>query len=338
MSQSMLGIINATQELDAFQNLTAHRSIAALPFAGRYRLIDFMLSNMVNSGITSVAIFTGHGVRSLMDHLGCGQQWDLDRKRDGLFVFTPDGKSKNEEFGSFTHLAKNITFFLRSRQKYVVITNSNIIGTINFSSVLEHHIKAEANITEIVHHGETLHTYILEKELLLSLFEQYKNQGYYSILDVVNEQLDKIKIERYECKDYIVTINSLESYYKHSMDMLKKEAYYQVFTKDEPVFTKVKDEPPTRYKMGAKVSNSLIANGCMIQGEVENCIISRAVKIGKGAIVRNSIIMQKTQIEDNCVLDGVIIDKDVKIESGVKLTGTRETPYVVEKGTVQKGS
>jgi glucose-1-phosphate adenylyltransferase len=118
---------------------------------------------------------------------------------------------------------------------------------------------------------------------------------------------------------------------------LESEAYDQVFTKDEPIFTKVKDEPPTRYKIGAKVSNSLIANGCMIQGEVENCIISRAVKIGKGAVIRNSIIMQKTQIEDNCVLDGVIIDKDVKIESGVKLTGTRENPYVVEKGAVQKG-
>lgn len=337
MPQSMLGIINATHELDTFQNLTAHRSIAALPFAGRYRLIDFMLSNMVNSGITSVAIFTGHGVRSLMDHLGCGKQWDLDRKRDGLFVFTPDGKSKDEAFGSFAHLAKNITFFLRSRQKYVVITNCNIIGTINFSSVLVHHIDTDANITEIVHNGESLHTYILEKELLLSLFEQYKDQGYYSILDVVNEQLDKFKVEKYEWKEYSATIDSLDSYYKHSMDMLTAAAYYHVFTKNEPIFTKVKDEPPTRYKTGAKVSNSLIANGCMIQGEVENCIISRAVKIGKGAVIRNSIIMQKTQIEDNCVLDGVIIDKDVKIESGVKLTGTRENPYVVEKGTVQKG-
>jgi glucose-1-phosphate adenylyltransferase len=338
MPQSMLGIINATHELDTFQNLTAHRSIASLPFAGRYRLIDFMLSNMVNSGITSVAIFTGHGVRSLMDHLGCGKQWDLDRKRDGLFVFTPDGKFKNEEFGAFAHLAKNISFFLRSRQKYVVITNCNIIGTINFSTILNHHIKTEADITEVVHNGESLQTFILEKELLLGLFEQYKDQGYHSILDVVNERLDKFKVEKYEYKEYIAIIDSLESYYKHSMDMLKSAAYKQVFTRDEPIFTKVKDEPPTRYKMGAKVGNSLIANGCKIEGEVENCIISRSVKIGKGSVIRNSIIMQKTQIEENCLLDGVIIDKDVRIESGVKLTGNAETPYVVEKGTVQKGS
>jgi glucose-1-phosphate adenylyltransferase len=337
MPQSMLGIINATQELDTFQNLTAHRTIAALPFAGRYRLIDFMLSNMVNSGITSVAIFTGHGIRSLMDHLGCGKQWDLDRKRDGLFVFTPDSKFKNEDFGSFAHLEKNITFFLRSRQKYVVITNCNIIGTINFSTILDYHIETEADITEVVHNGESLQTFILEKDLLLGLFEQYKDLGYHSILDVVNERLDKFNVEKYEYKEYIAIIDSLESYYKHSMDMLESAAYKQVFTRGEPIFTKVKDEPPTRYKIGAKVANSLIANGCKIEGEVENCIISRSVKIGKGSVIRNSIIMQKTQIEENCVLDGVIIDKDVKIESGVKLTGNRETPSVVEKGTVQKG-
>jgi glucose-1-phosphate adenylyltransferase len=337
MPQSMLGIINATHELDTFQNLTAHRTIAALPFAGRYRLIDFMLSNMVNSGITSVAIFTGHGIRSLMDHLGCGKQWDLDRKRDGLFVFSPDGKFKNEDFGSFAHFEKNITFFLRSRQKYVVITNCNIIGNINFNLILDHHIETKADITEVVHNGESLQTFILEKELLICLFEQYKDQGYHSILDVVNERVDKIKVEKYEYKEYIAIIDSLESYYKHSLDMLESAAYKQVFSRDEPIFTKVKDEPPTRYKMGAKVANSLIANGCKIEGEVENCIISRSVKIGKGSVIRNSIIMQKTQIEENCVLDGVIIDKDVKIESGVKLTGNAETPYVVEKGTVQKG-
>jgi glucose-1-phosphate adenylyltransferase len=120
--------------------------------------------------------------------------------------------------------------------------------------------------------------------------------------------------------------------------LLEATAWKQLFTKEEPIFTKVKDEPPTRYKKDAKVANSMIANGCIIEGEVENSIIFRSVKIGKGAVIRNSIIMQKTQIEENCVLDGVIIDKDVKIESGVKLVGTVETPYVVEKGTLQRGS
>jgi glucose-1-phosphate adenylyltransferase len=337
MPRSMLGIINATHELDTFQNLTDHRTLAALPFAGRYRLIDFMLSNMVNSGITSVAIFTGNEVRSLMDHLGSGKQWDLDRKRDGLFILTPNGKCGEGEFGSFAHFARNITYFLRSKQKYVVIANCNMIGNINFSSILEHHIETEADITEVTHEGKPLQTYILEKELLLSLFEQYKDQGYYSIIDVVREQRDKLQVKMYDYSDYIGIVDSIESYYKHSLDMLLPGAWNQVFAKDEPIFTKVKDEPPTRYKKGAKVANSMIANGCMIEGEVENSILFRSVKIGKGSVIRNSIIMQKTQIEENCVLDGVIIDKDVRIESGVKLTGTEETPYLVEKGTVQKG-
>lgn len=337
MPCSMLGIINATNQFDTFKNLTAHRSFASLPFAGRYRLIDFMLSNMVNSGITNVAIFTGKEVRSLMDHLGSGKQWDLDRKRDGLFVFSPEGNSRIERFGSFAHFAKNTTYFLRSKQKYVVITNCNTIGTIDFCKILDHHIETEADITEVFHNGQSLQTYILDKNLLLSLFEQYKNQGYYTIFDVVHDKRHKFKLNMYEWSGYIAIIDTLQSYYQNSLDLLQPTVWKQVFTNNEPIFTKVKDEPPTQYKNAAKVTNSIIANGCIIQGEVVNSILFRSVKVGKGAIIRNSIIMQKCQIGENCVLDGVIMDKDVKIDNGVQLLGTVETPYLVEKGTVQKG-
>ena len=333
----MLGIINATNEFDTFKNLTAHRSLASLPFAGRYRLVDFMLSNMVNSGITNVAIFTGKEVRSLIDHLGSGKQWDLDRKRDGLFVFSPEGTSRIERFGSFAHFAKNITYFLRSKQKYVVITNCNTIGTIDFCKILDHHMETEADITEVFHNGQSLQTYILDKNLLLSLFEQYKNQGYYTIFDVVHDKRHKFKINMYEWSGYITIIDSLQSYYQNSLDLLQPSVWKQVFTKNEPIFTKVKDEPPTQYKNAAKVTNSMIANGCIIQGEVENSILFRSVKVGKGAVIRNSIIMQKCQIGENCILDSVILDKDVKIDNGVQLVGTKENPYLVEKGTVQKG-
>ncbi|WHY69088.1 sugar phosphate nucleotidyltransferase [Neobacillus sp. SuZ13] len=337
MPCSMLGIINATNEFDTFKNLTAHRSLASLPFAGRYRLVDFMLSNMVNSGITNVAIFTGKEVRSLIDHLGSGKQWDLDRKRDGLFVFSPEGTSRIERFGSFAHFAKNITYFLRSKQKYVVITNCNTIGTIDFCKILDHHMETEADITEVFHNGQSLQTYILDKNLLLSLFEQYKNQGYYTIFDVVHDKRHKFKINMYEWSGYITIIDSLQSYYQNSLDLLQPSVWKQVFTKNEPIFTKVKDEPPTQYKNAAKVTNSMIANGCIIQGEVENSILFRSVKVGKGAVIRNSIIMQKCQIGENCILDSVILDKDVKIDNGVQLVGTKENPYLVEKGTVQKG-
>jgi glucose-1-phosphate adenylyltransferase len=284
-----------------------------------------------------VAIFTGQEVRSLIDHLGSGKQWDLDRKRDGLFVFSPEGNSRIERFGSFAHFAKNMTYFLRSKQKYVVITNCNTIGKIEFCKILDRHIETEADITEVFHEGKSLQTYILEKRLLLSLFEQYKDQRYYSILDVMYDKRNQFQINRYDWTGYISIIDSLTSYYQTSLDLLQPTVWKQVFTQNEPIFTKVKDEPPTRYKKGSKVTNSMIANGCMIEGEVENSIIFRAVKIGKGSIVRNSIIMQKCQIEENCVLDGVILDKDVTVGNGVNLTGTTESPYVVKKGTVQKG-
>ncbi|PLS09646.1 sugar phosphate nucleotidyltransferase [Neobacillus cucumis] len=337
MSCSMLGIINATSEFDTFQTLTAERSLASLPFAGRYRLIDFMLSNMVNSGITNVAIFTGQEIRSLMDHLGSGKQWDLDRKRDGLFLFSPDGNSSNEIFGSFAHLARNMTYFLRSKQQYVVIANCYTMGVIDFCKILDRHLDTRADITEVVHNGRSIQTYILSKDLLLSLFEQYKNQGYYSILDVVHDTRHKFQINRYDWTGYIAIIDSLNRYYQNSLDILQPSVWKQVFSKNDPIFTKVKDEPPTRYKKGAKVTNSMIANGCIIEGEVENSIIFRAVKIGKGSIVRNSIIMQKCRIEENCVLDGVILDKDVTIGDEIQLKGTTESPYVVKKGTVQRG-
>ncbi|MEH7419038.1 sugar phosphate nucleotidyltransferase [Neobacillus drentensis] len=338
MPCSMLGIINATTEFDTFQTLTAERSLASLPFAGRYRLIDFMLSNMVNSGITNVAVFTGQEIRSLMDHLGSGKQWGLDRKRDGLFLFSPDGNASNEIFGSFAHLARNMTYFLRSKQKFVVITNCYTIGVLDFCKILDRHLETGADITEVVHNGRSLETYILSKEVLLSLFEQYRNHGYYSILDVVYDKRHQFQINRYDWTGYIAIIDSLNGYYQNSLDILKPSIWKQVFTTNDPIFTKVKDEPPTRYKKGSKVTNSMIANGCIIEGEVENSIIFRAVKIGKGSIVRNSIILQKCQIEENCILDGVILDKDVVIGNEIQMKGTAESPYVVDKGTVRKGT
>jgi glucose-1-phosphate adenylyltransferase len=336
MPCSMLGIINATTEFDTYQTLTAERSLASVPFAGRYRLIDFMLSNMVNSGITNVAVFTGQEVRSLMDHLGSGKQWDLDRKRDGLFVFSPEGTSRNERFGSLAHFAKNMTYFLRSKQEYVVIANCYTIGILDFCKILDRHLETGADITEVVHNGKPIETYILSKDLLLSLFEQYKDQGYYSILDVVHDKRHNFQINRYDWTGYLAIIDSLNSYYQNSLDLFHPPVWKQIFNQNEPIFTKVKDEPPTYYKKGAKVTNSIIANGCMIEGEVENSIIFRAVKIGKGSIVRNSIIMQKCRIEENCLLDGVILDKDVQIGDGIQLKGTTEAPYVVNKGTVKR--
>ncbi|ENQ3080604.1 sugar phosphate nucleotidyltransferase [Bacillus sp. WLY-B-L8] len=338
MRESMLGIINATENFPSLQQVTNHRSLAVLPFGGRYRLIDFMLSNMVNSHIHSVAIFTSHKNRSLMDHLGSGKQWDLDRKRDGLFLFPPNCQCAQDEFGSFAHFSRHIDYFLRSKQEYVVITNSHVVTALDFQAVLEHHLYTNAHITEVCHRGKSLQTYVLKKELLLQLFETYQDMGYYSLLDIVKEKRNtSLRMESYEHTGYVAVIDSIESYYKHSLEILQPHIWKQVFQKEAPIFTKVKDEPPTRYGKEANVHNAMIANGSIIEGEVENSVVFRSVKIGKGSIVRNSIIMQKGQIGENCILDGVILDKDVKIEDGTILTGSSD-PCVVEKGKTQSSN
>jgi glucose-1-phosphate adenylyltransferase len=335
MNQQMLGIIDATMSVPSLTELTRHRSLAALPFGGRYRLIDFMLSNFVNSHIHSVAVFPCSPARSLLDHVGSGKQWDLDRKRHGLFMFPPS--FPEEEFASKEFFHRHIDYLLRSNQKYVVVANSYVLGVIDFRFILQRHIAMEADITELYYKEESLGMYLIERELLLHLFHSYERETDDTLITFIKKCRTRmhLKKNRYEVCNYLMKIDSLTNYYKHSMSLLRPDVWKQMFMQEYPVYTKVKDEPPAKYTRDANVRNTIVANGSIIKGTVENSILSRSVKVGKGTVIRNSIIMQKTQIGDNCVIDGVIMDKDVKIEDGTVIIGTKEKPYVIQKGTVQ---
>jgi glucose-1-phosphate adenylyltransferase len=177
--------------------------------------------------------------------------------------------------------------------------------------------------------------YILEKDLLVKLFMNYEKTGYRSIMDVVDDMNSGYKICNYEFTGYAAVIDSIESYYKHSLELLNPTVWQQVFMKNQPILTKVKDEPPTSYGKDAFVKNCMIANGAIIEGHVENSVIFRGVKVGKGTVIKNSIVMQKGVIGSNCVLDSVILDKDVKVEDGTAIAGKLDSPYLVRKGTVQ---
>ncbi|MCA1032504.1 glucose-1-phosphate adenylyltransferase subunit GlgD [Bacillus timonensis] len=335
MNKNMLGIIDATTYKESIEALTVNRSLAAVPFGGRYRLIDFVLSNMVNSGMKSVAIFPRFQYRSLMDHLGSGKQWDLNRKRDGLFFFPTPDVDIQFDLGSFNQFKANIDYFHRSSQSYALITNSNTICNIDYKAVLNRHIEKNCDITEIRHQGKSLEMFILKKSLLLDLIASCEETGYRNIVEVVRHPHNQLVVCDYEYTGYVSVIDSIESYYKHSLELLQPETWSRLFLKSNPILTKVKDEPPTKYMNSSQVKNSMIANGCVIEGKVENSIIFRSVKIGKGTVIKNSIIMQKSQIGDGCELNGVILDKDVKIENHVKLYGTQQKPVVIKKGSVQ---
>jgi glucose-1-phosphate adenylyltransferase len=337
LKRKLLGVIDATTYHDDLEELLTHRSLAALPFAGRYRIIDFVLSNMVNSGIRSVAIFPKMTYRSLMDHLGSGKNWDLNRKKDGLFFFpSPIVDNDYNSIGSFEQFAANIDFFYRSTQEYSLIANCNMVFNMDLRPMLDWHIDSGCDITEIHHKdGTSMEMYLVKTSLLIKLIETRGQTGYTCMNDVVKDINHLYTICRYEYSGYKMMINSIQNYYSTSMNLLQPDVWKQLFLKEQPIITKVKDEPPTRYLKGSVVKNAMIANGCMISGTVENSIISRGVKIGKGAVIKNCIIMQKCHIEDNCYLDSVILDKDVKVEAGVRLTGTATSPFVVRKGMKQ---
>ncbi|CRK84516.1 sugar phosphate nucleotidyltransferase [Neobacillus massiliamazoniensis] len=337
MKRKLLGVIDATTFHDDLEELLMHRSLAALPFGGRYRMIDFVLSNMVNSGIRSVAIFPKLQCRSLMDHLGSGKNWDLNRKRDGLFFFpSPINDRTPNRVGSFDHFAANLDYFYRSTQEYSIIANCYTVFNFNFRPLLEWHMHSGCDITEIRHQdGSSMEMYLIKTSLLIKLIETRNETGYTCMKDVVSNIHHDYSICHYNYSGYATMIDSIQSYFSTSMELLKPDIWRQVFLKEQPILTKVKDEPPTKYIKGSSVKHAMIANGCIINGMVENSIIARGVTIGKGAVIKNSIIMQKCQIEEDCILDSVILDKDVKVEAGTHLKGTPHSPFVIRKGTKQ---
>lgn len=338
VNKHLLGVIDATTHIEDLEELTSHRSVAAIPFGGRYRLIDFILSNMVNSGIQSVAIFPKFQYRSLMDHLGSGKNWDLNRKRDGLFFF-PSPRLDKPIFGinSFEHFAENMDFLTRSTQEYCLISNANTIFNMDFSPLLDWHIDSNCDITEVQKNGRSINLFLVKTSLLLDLIHTRKETGYLNMKDVVTDLNSPYRVCHYSYEGYALTVDSISTYYAASMELLNREIWEKLFLQERPILTKVKDEPPTRYTSSAVVFNSMIANGAQIEGTVENSIIARGVHIAKGAVVKNSIIMQKTVIQENCVLEHVILDKDVKIEQGTTIIGTEQVPKILRKGSIVKG-
>lgn len=334
----LLAVVDASVKKEGLQDLTMQRTISSVPFAGRYRLIDFPLSNLVNSGVNTVGVFPSYPLASLLDHIGVGKSWDLDRRKNGLF-FLPITQQNGgiSSVGAFAGLEEHMQFFTKSIQPHVVVTNSFVVNQLDFRDMLDKHIQSGADITEAVSDGVSLKNYILSKDLLIELIQTHRDKRVISVEDVVNLKKSPYTFNDYEYKGYFAIIDSVQSYLQASLALLDEENRKKLFLPNRPIFTKVKDEPPTRYVTGSKVSRALIANGSTIMGEVSNSLISRAVYIKKNTRLDNCIIMQKCVIEENCQLSYVIADKDVYIGGGVVLHGTPEQPIVLRKGeTVTK--
>jgi glucose-1-phosphate adenylyltransferase len=365
----VMGVINLVNEPDDLEELTYFRCAASVPYGGRYRLIDFALSNLVNSGIDNVAVFTQHKYRSLMDHLGSGKEWDLDRKRGGLFLLPsildePTGVSRGDLYQFYSHR----DFFYRGKEELVIISRSHMVSNINYVDAVRYHEETQADITMVYkemdgdisgkfrrlavkddgritmmedHTGRlrtnniSMETYIMSKALLLDMVESCLAQGYdHLVRDGIMKNIDKLNIYGYSFDGHLGIVNSIQGYYKHSMELLNPKVWRDLFFQKNLIYTKIKDEPPARYKDSAAVRNALIANGCTIEGKVENSILFRGVKIRKGAYVKNSIILQNCEIEENVIIENAILDKDVFISRGRVLTGDLKAPFIAAKTKV----
>lgn len=352
------------------------RLMASLPFASRYRLVDFVLSSMSNCGIDNVWILPNRNYLSLMDHLGTGREWDLARKNGGVHIFPPYAESGTKVAPGRVGTLANILRLLKDQtEKYVFMADTNIAVNFDFKAMLAEHIATGADVTIAynvqslpesalsssdvdkdlyyafdidngrvtdIHVNPTegvqnlsMNYFVMEREVLINLVQEAFSHGMtHFTRDVLWAQRNELNIHAYKYEGYVSRIWSISSYFEENMKLLDDKNLDALFS-GSPIYTKVRDDNPTRYITGAHVSNAMLADGCVIEGEVENCVLFRGVKIAKGAKVSNCILMQDTVVEEGARLDYIITDKNVTITAGKELKGTDTYPvYIVKHGRV----
>ena len=360
MAHSTVGVIFSNVHDENIPELSRHRTMASVPFGGRYRLIDFALSNMVNSGITTVGIVTKNNYQSLIDHLGSGKEWDLARKDGGIILLPPYSDETDKPYTTRLEALMSITGFLTHRKEdYVVISDCDGISHMDIADIVRFHEEKGADITMVYHdesepcesnyfitldpdpatgrvkgikinprdlaEGENYHLYVnvmvMSREFLVGTIQDAVTRGFSSFgRDILAKNVETLKIYGYGFRGYYAGVNSMQDYYTHSMELLRREVRDELFG-GRDIYTKVRDSAPSKYLGGAVVRNSLISDGCVIEGTVENCIL-----------FRNSIVMQDSVIGENVSLDCVVTDKNVVVRDRRTLSGCAELPYFISKG------
>ncbi len=366
-ANNVLGIIFSNAYDDVLPELTNLRTMGSVPFGGRYRLIDFALSSLVNCGISKVGVITKSNYQSLMDHIGTGKPWDLSRKREGLYILPPfsNASSVGMYANRIQALYGRLGFIDRSNEEYVVLSDCNVVCNIDFREVFSLHDKSGADITIVYSRGEapkiadtlvfdigedgrinkaamngfssedvdySLNIYVMRKSLLQRLINEaisLNNTDFER--DIIQKNTGSLRIFGYRISGFARTIDSLQSFFNINMELLNNENRSDLFEPERPIYTKVRDNMPAIYGLGSNVRNSLVADGCIIDGEVENCILFRGVRIAKNAKVKNSIIMQGSFVSENAVIENVIMDKSVVITPNKSLCGASNYPVYVSK-------
>lgn len=364
-----IGIVLAGGNSKRLKELSNKRAVAAMPIAGGYRSIDFVLSNMSNSHIQKVAVLPQYNAKSLNEHLNSSKWWDFGRKQGGLYVFTPTITAENGNWyrGTADAIAQNISFLKSSHEPYVVIASGDGVYKLDYNKVLEYHIDKKADITVVVKDlpkgddvsrfgvvrydedgriqdfeekpivsNETKVSagiYIIRRRLLIELIEKAMQEDHHDLVkDILIRYKNLKKLYAYDMEGYWSNISDVHAYYRTNMDFLKPDIRDYFFRQYPDIYSKVDDLPPAKYNVGSEVKNSLIASGCIINGKVENSILFREVYVGNNCTIKNSIILNDVYIGDNTHIENCIVESRDTICANMNYIGEPDNiRIVVEK-------
>ncbi len=366
-----LGIIIDSKRKASSQMFARRRLGFTLPFLGMYRVIDFPLSNMTNSGINQVAIIPHQNSRSLSDHLSSTKWWNFGRKKGSLFLLPPYNSNNSAGYfrGTADAMYQNISFLERSNQKYAVIANGHAIYKMDYRKIIQDHADSGADITiacsdkqgELDYtqfgvitlgHNKTvlkfeekpmdpegrhisLGIYVIERTLLIKILKELQEDERFDFVhDFIERHQKRIKINAFEYNGYWSPIGNVKDFYRANMDFLNTSIRNELLHTQPRIFSKVKDEPPTKYNSKANTVKSIVANGCIINSYVESSIVSRGVFQSDNSSIKNSIIMEDVVIGKNCALDYVIVDKGVIISDDKQLSGTKDNPLIITQNQI----
>ena len=369
-----LGILFPNSYDSLVPDLVSERLMASIPFASRYRLVDFILSSMANCGIDNISLIVRRNYHSLMDHLGSGREWDLTRKNGGLNLVPPFAEKTVSIYnGRVEALASILDFLKEQKEKYVVMADTNLAVNFDFNALIQAHMDSRADVTvayreeplpgDLTGHRDigkslyytlaidngrvtkmymnskepgvqnfSMNIYIIDRELLIDQINTaYVRGQVFFERDILAPQLERLNVQAFRYDGYVARISSMKSYFNENMKMLDDANVDALFSAGNPIYTKIRDDNPARYINGSKVSNIMAADGCIIEGEVENSILFRGVRIGKGARVKNCVLMQDTVIEAGASVEYAVTDKNVTITKGKDIKGTDTFPVYVAK-------
>ena len=362
-----LGVIFANTYDNLVPELVSERTMASIPFGGRYRMIDFVLSSMANSGIDNISIIVRKNYHSLMDHLGSGREWDLARKRGGLNIVPPFAERSVKLYsGRVDAIASILSWLTDAKERYVILSDACTAMNMDFNELLDAHVKSGADVTVVYNRAEipegakndnytlqikdgrvtelltndyrpgqqnlSMNIYVIERESLIQLIRDAAIRGLvYFERDILGRNLNLLNVQAYEFKGYVARLADMKSYFDENMRLLDNNNVDALFDRDNPIYTKIRDDNPTRYLSGCHAKNCLVADGCVIEGSVENSVLFRGCHVKKGAVVKNCVLMQDTVIEENSSVEYVVTDKNVQLTADKQLIGTDSFPVFVAK-------